>query len=156
MNNNRIRNLQFQIVSNTHRKHPESSISLPKRATAGSAAYDFFTPVDVEVPPYGTTMIWTDVKAQIPVGLMLMINVRSSMGKYGIKLANQQGWIDSDYYSNPSNDGNIGIMLENTTETPFRIKAGDRVAQGMFVQYFVTKDDEATEKRTGGFGSTTK
>ncbi len=154
INSNRVRGLQFQIVADKHRKNPDAEIILPKRATIGAAAYDFFCPVDTEVAPFGKTMIWTDVKAQIPNGLMLMINVRSSMGKYGIRMANTQGWVDSDYYSNPSNDGNIGILLENNDERPFKIKAGDRVAQGMFVQYYVTSDDNVITERTGGFGST--
>ena len=69
-------------------------------------------------------------------------------------LANTQGWIDSDYYSNSSNDGNIGIFLKNISDEPYVIKKGDRVGQGMFLSFLVSDNGNTDEIRTGGFGST--
>ena len=86
-----------------------------------------------------------------------MVCVRSSMGKKGVCLANDVGIIDSDYYSNPNNDGNIGVMLKNTSSTSFEIKAGDKIAQAIFMKYLVVDDDiPANNIRTSGFGSTGK
>ena len=151
---NRYRELRFSTVVNEHRKHPNASIQLPKRSTTGAGAYDFFSPADYVIKPGQQVMIWTDVKAIMPQGLMLLLNVRSSMGKSRLSLANTQGWVDSDYANNPGNDGNIGILLENNDVVAHTIRAGDRVAQGMFVKFYVTEDDFVDKEREGGFGST--
>ena len=78
------------------------------------------------------------------------------MGKQPMMLANTSGWVDSDYYSNPNNDGNIGINLRNLGNTPYIIQRGDRIAQGMFINYLVTDNDKTTTERLGGFGSSGK
>lgn len=143
----------FEVVNDNHRQ-TTGKITLPKRATAKSAAYDFYSPIDVTIQPNQSYLIWTDVKACCNDNEVFIINVRSSMGKQPIMLANSQGWVDCDYFSNPDNDGNIGINLRNIGNTPYIIQRGDRIAQGMFINYFVTDDDNATTKRNGGFGST--
>lgn len=147
---------KFEIVKDEMRKNPNEEIKLPKRGTINSMAYDFYSPVGITIPPHESRFFWTDVKVIMGKDEGLLINVRSSMGKYPIMLANTQGWIDSDYYSNPSNDGNIGINLFNLSDKPFIISKGDRIAQGMFVKFYITDDDETKEKRIGGFGSTNK
>ena len=76
------------------------------------------------------------------------------MGKQPIMIANTQGWIDSDYYSNADNDGNIGFRFLNLGDTPYEIRIGDRIGQGMFIKYGTVKDDNAKGLRSGGFGST--
>lgn len=84
-----------------------------------------------------------------------MIYIRSSVGiKKGLVLSNGTGVIDADYYSNPDNDGNIGISLLNTMNEDIVIEAGEKIAQGIFVGYLVADDDQATAERVGGFGST--
>lgn len=147
---------KFEVVRDEFRKHPEVEIQLPKRATEHSVAYDFFSPVDMVIQPGLSEMIWTDIKCQMFYDNALVINVRSSMGKHPIMIANTQGWIESDYYSNESNDGNIGFRFFNLGTEPYIIKVGDRIGQGMFIKYLTTKDDTTTTKRTGGFGSSGK
>lgn len=147
---------KFEVVADQYRKHPNTEIQLPKRATKNACAYDFYSPLSCWINPGEMQMIWTDIKAKITHNAALLINVRSSMGKHCIRLANTQGWVDADYYSNSSNDGNIGIMLLNDGDKPFEINQGDRIAQGMIIPYFIMDDDAATEERTGGFGSTGK
>lgn len=148
--------LHFEVVKDEMRKHPDVEINLPKRQTLGSMAYDFYSPVSAIIPPGQATMIWTDVKAVMPdaqVGLVL--NVRSSMGMKGMTLKNSQGWVDADFANNPSNDGNIGICLQNNGTSDYMIMIDDRIAQGMFVPFLVTDDDEVLSAgRVGGFGST--
>ena len=144
----------FEVVNDEFRKNPEIEIKLPTRATEHSAAYDFYSPVNVTIQPNEMAMIWTDVKASMYYDNVLLLNVRSSMGKYPIMIANTQGWIDSDYYSNVDNDGNIGIRLLNLGKTPYEIKIGDRIGQGMFVKFGTVKNDNAKGVRAGGFGST--
>ena len=145
---------RFEPVAEPFRRHDE--VRLPLRATASSVGYDFFAPEDVVIPPMGMAMIWTDVKACFGSDEALLINVRSSMGAQPVMLANTQGWIDSDYYSNPQNDGNIGIRLFNLGAEPYRIAQGQRIAQGMFVKYLTADNCNSDGVRTGGLGSTGK
>ena len=89
-------------------------------------------------------------------GEALIINPRSSMGKVDITLANTQGWVDADYYSNKGNDGNIGIFLKNNGDKPFEIKIGDRIGQGAFIPFLVADNGNTNVERKGGYGSTGK
>ena len=146
--------IRFEIVDDKFRKN--ETAQLPLRATAHSVGYDFFSPVDIEIPPMGAAMIWTDVKARFDPDEALLINVRSSMGKQPVMLANTQGWIESDYYSNPDNDGNIGIRLFNLGQTPYKIERGQRFAQGMFIKYLIAENCNSDSERVGGIGSTGK
>lgn len=145
----------FEVVSKAYRK-TTVDIILPTRATKSSIAYDFYSPIDTVINPMQSVMIWTDVKAEFNTDEALLINVRSSMGKHPIMIANTQGWIESDYYSNPDNDGNIGIRLFNLGTEPYEIKTGDRIAQGMFVKYLTADNGNTEQERTGGFGSSGK
>lgn len=130
-------------------------IKLPIRADQQSAGYDFFAPKDVQILPHNTLIILTDVKAYMQHDEVLKIFIRSSLAiKRGLQLANSVGVVDSSYYNNPDNDGNIGICITNTSGTAVTIKAGDRIAQGIFEKYLtIDEDDVLNEARIGGFGS---
>ena len=145
----------FEVVNDEHRKNG-GEIKLPVRATKNSIAYDFYSPVNITIQPQTSEMFWTDVKAIFNNDEALLINVRSSMGKQPIMIANTQGWIESDYANNPDNDGNIGFRLFNLGNTPYEIHVGDRIGEGMLIKYLTTDDDEATAQRMGGFGSSGK
>ena len=149
----------FEIVEDKHRKHPECEIVMPIRATSKSAGYDICTPVEVVVPAGGySSIIFTDIKAYMLPDEVLKTYVRSSIGmKKGLILANVTGIIDSDYYSNEDNDGNIGFMLKNLTDKDVVLEAGERVIQGIFSKYLVVDGDiPKNEDRKGGVGSTGK
>ncbi|MDR0987110.1 MAG: deoxyuridine 5'-triphosphate nucleotidohydrolase [Ruminococcus sp.] len=125
-----------------------NDVILPKRATKGSAGYDFFAPEEVTLP----CTIKTGVRVKINPGYVLCIFPRSGLGfKFGVKLANTVGVIDSDYYF-AENEGHIIIKCEANEN--FVLKKGERFAQGIFLPFGITIDDEAEGKRTGGFGST--
>jgi dUTP pyrophosphatase len=146
----------FEIVNDKHRKNKNIAINLPKRSDAGSAGYDFFTPVDLIVPKLGTAKFYTDIKAYMPKNETLLLFIRSSLGiKHKIILATNVSIIDSSYYSNLDNDGNIIVTLYNYGIEDYLIKKGERVVQGMFVNY-KTVDNETLEPklRKGGVGST--
>lgn len=147
----------FEVVADKHRKHGETEIILPKRGSKHSAGYDFYSPEEVIIPAGEQRLIWTDVKSYMQKDEVLFLVVRSSIGiKKGLQLANTVGIIDSDYYGNPENDGNIGICLKNTTDTDILIEAGERIAQGIFLKFFVGDAGNTEEERTGGIGSTNK
>lgn len=133
------------------------NIQLPKRATAGSAGYDFFMPEFMKQTFNEKTMqyeitIPTGVCCEIKDGWVLMLYPRSGLGfKHGVRLANSVGVIDSDYY-HADNEGHILVKLVNCGGISF--KEGMAFCQGVFMPYGVTLDDEAENKRTGGMGST--
>ena len=145
----------FEVVEK--RKNEGVEITLPKRGTSESMAYDFFSPISAEVKPGEIVKIWTDVKAYMQSGEGLILNVRSSMGGK-FMIANTQGWIEPDYYNNPSNEGNIGFFLKNISNEVLTINVGDRIGQGMFIPFLVSDNGNPEEEvtRTGGFGSTGK
>ena len=148
------KNRYFKLVNDKFRKHKKINIELPKRATEHSVAYDIYSPIDIVVEPHKSVVIWTDIKAKFNTNEALLINVRSSMGKYPVMLANSQGWIEADYYENPNNDGNIGVNLYNLSDIDYIVKKGDRIAQAMFINYLVADSGNTKNKRVGGFGST--
>ena len=102
----------FEIVRDDARKFADKEIQLPTRGTSKAMAYDFYANDDYVVAPGEVAKVWTDVKSYMGDNECLILNVRSSMGgKY--MLANTIGIVDSDYYGNPDNDGNIGFFLKN-------------------------------------------
>lgn len=91
----------------------------------------------------------------MPKDEVLLLHIRSSIGlKSHVTLANCTGVIDSDYYNNPDNEGNIGLALQNNGHKDVTFRKGERIMQGMFVKYGIADDDEARSKRKGGTGST--
>ncbi len=131
-----------------------NALRLPRRATAHSAGYDFFAPYDVFLPANGSAVIKTGVRAMIAEGWVLMLYPRSGLGfKLGLRLANTVGVIDGDYYF-ADNEGHIMIKLVNPSENSITLQAGTAFAQGVFVPYGITEDDNQEAKRHGGFGST--
>lgn len=128
---------------------------LPLRSTKNSSAYDFFAPREYTIFPNDQILIWTNVKAYMLPDEFLQIHVRSSVGiKKGLVLANVTGIIDSDYYSNPDNDGNIAICLYNRGNQGVKIKQGEKIAQGIFMKYLIADNCNSNVERTGGIGST--
>jgi dUTP pyrophosphatase len=128
---------------------------LPTRSTSGSAGYDFSVIKETTIPANGTVKIDTYLKAYMQKNEFLAIHIRSSMGtKRGLYLLNQTGIVDSDYYNNVDNEGHISIFVGNRTNEDVIIKARERFAQGIFMNYLIADNDGATGERIGGFGST--
>ena len=133
-------------------------IKLPKRATSGSAGYDFFAPVTLTLKPGETVKVPTGIRAKMEEDFVLKLYPRSGLGfKYRLQLNNTVGIIDSDYY-NSDNEGHIFAKLTNDTneEKTVEIPQNTGFMQGIFLEYGITVDDDVCEIRNGGFGSTTK
>ena len=136
------------------------NIQFPKRATKGSAGYDFKSPLDFTLTPGSSIKIPTGIRCKIKDGWVLKCYPRSGLGfKFRIRLFNTVAVVDSDYFYS-DNEGHIFIKLANETNDGklVKIKQGEGFAQGVFVEYGITVDDDEDEKeiRNGGFGSTTK
>lgn len=147
-----------EVIELDGKKVYGTEIILPTRADKRSAGYDFYLPQDVVLLPQRRTIIWTDVKAYMQEDEVLKLYIRSSMGiKHGLMIANGTGIIDSSYYGNPDNDGNIGIAIVNTSPKGIELKKGERIAQGVFLKYLIADNDVSLKaERTGGFGSSGK
>ena len=138
-------------------KETYDSYNLPVRHTNCSAGYDFESILSFELQPGEIKKIPTGIKVQMNQDEMLMIVVRSSTGfKYNVRMCNQVGIIESDYYNNSSNEGHMWIALQNEGTEVFKVEAGDRIAQGIFVKFLTVDDEEKIDnERNGGLGSTT-
>ena len=135
-----------------------NDIKLPKRATKGSAGYDYFAPFDIVLKPNETIKVPTGIRVYMEEGWVLKNYPRSGLGfKFRLQLNNTVGIVDSDYYYS-SNEGHIMSKITNDTNEnkTITIKKGDGFSQGIFLEYGITYDDEVSEIRDGGFGSTTK
>ena len=145
----------FECVVEEHRKGTMDYI-LPKRGTSRSAGYDLASPIDVVIEPHSSKLIWTNLKAYMQDNEVLQLHVRSSSAiKRNLMLKNTVGIIDADYYSNKSNDGNIGLNLYNMSDEAVVIQKGDRLVQGIFMKYLTVDNDTfLKDDRTGGVGST--
>lgn len=132
-------------------------VKIPERKTKGSAAYDFATPYGFQLFPGERVTIPTGIKAIMENGEVLIMAVRSSVGIHdGVLFSNGIGVIDSDYADNEQTGGDIHLALWNTSSKAVAYDAGERLAQGFFVKFDTTEDDNARGERTGGFGSTGK
>ncbi|MBR5005306.1 MAG: dUTP diphosphatase [Erysipelotrichaceae bacterium] len=132
-------------------------IKLPKRATTGSAGYDYYSPVDITLKPGETVKIPTGIRCRMENGWVLMNYPRSGLGfKYRLQLNNTVGVIDSDYYGS-SNEGHIMSKMTNDSNEGkvVEIKQGTGFMQGIFMEFGICEDDDADAVRDGGFGSTT-
>ena len=135
-----------------------NNFNLPKRSTKYSAGYDFEASQNYVIKPNEIVKIPTGIKVTMNQDEMLMIVVRSSMGfKYNVRMCNQVGIIESDYYNNESNEGHMWVALQNHGTNDYIINKGDKFAQGIFVKFLtVDNEEEIKTERKGGFGSTTK
>lgn len=130
------------------------TVEKPKRATTGSAGYDFVSPIDILLEPGETAKFPTGIRVKIEPGWYLGLYPRSGLGfKYRLQMDNTVGIIDSDYYFS-DNEGHIHCKMTNNGGKFLMIKAGERFAQGIFQQFGITEDDNADGVRNGGFGST--
>ncbi len=148
----------FDNLDEAKIKELYDSLILPKRATKGSAGYDFYAPFDITLAPGETIKIPTGIRVYMEENYVLKLYPRSGLGfKYRIQLNNTVGIIDSDYYYS-DNEGHIFAKVTNDSNEnkTVEIKKGTGFMQGIFVEYAITFDDDTQSIRNGGFGSTTK
>ena len=138
-------------------KSAYDNIKMPKRSTAYSGGYDISTPIAFKLAPGGTIKVPTGLRVTgMPDNVVLLGYVRSSIGiKRNIVLSNGTMVLDADY-ANAENEGHAWIALRNLGDAWEEFGAGDKICQGVFVNYLITEDDDADGVRVGGIGSTGK
>ena len=151
----------FHSFNENELRNLYDNIKLPKRATPGSAGYDFFSPFTKILIPGESIVIPTGIRCHFySSDFSLDLYPRSGLGfKHRLSIANTVGIIDSDYYFS-DNEGHIQVKLcydgFDDNKNSLQITQGDRFVQGIFHKYYITVDDDAEGERTGGFGSTGK
>lgn len=133
-------------------------IKKPVRATAKSAGYDIFMPITVTLKPGETVKVPTGIRVFMDEAYVFMIYPRSGLGfKYRLQLNNTVGVIDADYYES-DNEGHIFVKITNDSNEGKTVVLEEftAFAQGIFMQYGITFDDDVTQQRNGGLGSTSK
>ena len=147
--------MKFEEVREGFKAYRYQPTILPVRSTSKSAGYDFFLKEDVTIWPGEHVFQYTDVKCELARDEVLLLFIRSSVGiNKHLTLANGTGVIDADYYNNSNNNGNIGLTLFNYGNEVQTMKKGERIMQGIVVDYKVSENDISTSVRSGGFGST--
>ena len=134
------------------------NLKLPKRATKGSAGYDFFTPVNIVLNPGESLKVPTGIRVEMEANWVLQLYPRSGLGfKFRLQLNNTVGIIDSDYFYS-DNEGHIFAKITNDSKEgkTLCVEKGTAFMQGIFLEYGITVDDETEGVRNGGFGSTSK
>ncbi len=148
----------FGAISEELLEKIHANLRTPRRATIGSAGYDFFAPLDIVIKPGETIKIPTGICVEMEEGWVLKCYPRSGLGfKYRLQLNNTVAIIDSDYFHS-DNEGHIFAKITNDTNEnkTIHIPAGTGFMQGIFVEYGITLDDEVDAVRNGGLGSTSK
>ena len=148
----------FDNLDDEKIKNLYDDLKTPKRATKGSAGYDFYAPFDITLKPGETVKVPTGIRVYMEENYVLKLYPRSGLGfKFRLQLNNTVGIIDSDYYYS-DNEGHIFAKITNDSNEgkTVTLKKGEGFMQGIFVEYGITLDDDVEEIRNGGFGSTTK
>lgn len=136
-------------------KGQANAVRLPQRMTSGSAGHDFFLPAPLMLEVNESAVVATGTRCKIAEGWVLMIMPKSGLGfKFGLRLANTVGVIDSDYFG-AANEGHILIKLTNAGKARIELSAGAAFAQGIFLPFGTVEDDDTDDIRHGGIGSTT-
>ena len=131
---------------------------LPEYQTAFSAGLDVraANPEAIVIAPGQRALIPTGLFLEIPEGYEVQVRSRSGLAlKSGVYVLNSPGTIDADYR------GEVGVILANSGQELFTVRAGDRVAQLVLAPvsrlfWEQVSDLNASDRGPGGFGSTGK
>ena len=119
---------------------------LPQRDSDCTAGYDIYLLEDLRIKPNETVKLPTGIKSCFEKDEVLLLVIRSSMGfKYNIRLCNQVGVIDADYYNNPDNEGHIWVKIQNEGNETITFSKGEVIAQGIFFKYLITESDRSID-----------
>lgn len=132
-----------------------ANAQLPYRKLTTDAGYDLYSIEDVELPPGRSTLVHTGVQIAAPPGYYYTIEGRSSLWMIGIEPS--RGIIDATY------TGEVVVSLINTSDSPYTVKSGDRIAQIILHKQIHAEFDIVSEfspwynqRGNNGFGSTGK
>ena len=129
-------------------------LELPSFQTRGSAGMDVRAAADLTLGVGQTALVPTGFALELPDGLEAQLRPRSGLAlRHGLTMLNSPATIDSDYR------GEVGVILTNLGQEPFRVQRGERIAQMVFARFervetLEVEELSASERGEGGFGST--
>lgn len=130
----------------------KSTLPDPVYQTANSACFDISSTLDLEIGPSETAIVPTGLYVDAPTPTCLCLEIKSRSGlaaKKSVIVLNAPGVVDADYKDE------IKVILHNFGRIPFKVKVGDRIAQGMIVKYELADGVTVlSTARSGGLGST--
>ncbi len=141
--------MKIKIINKSNNQNPFYQ-------TSGSSGMDLraFIPSPITLPPGDRLLIPTGIFLEIPEQYEAQIRSRSGLAlKKGITVLNSPGTVDADYR------GEIGVILFNSSKTPFQINPSDRIAQLIFTKVIKanwenSEELNTTKRSSAGFGST--
>ncbi len=147
-----VETVEIEIVRLPH----GHDLQLPDYATAAAAGADLLAAIDqeIELKPLERRIVPTGISISLPVGFEAQVRPRSGLAaKNGVTVANAPGTIDADYR------GEVGVILINLGQEPFRISRGMRIAQLVVARHAravwrEVSELDRTARGAGGFGST--
>ena len=147
-----VESVEIEIVRLPHGQ----DLDLPDYATAAAAGADLLAAIDrdIELGPLERKSVPTGISIALPVGFEAQVRPRSGLAaRHGITVANAPGTIDADYR------GEVGVILVNLSNEPFKITRGMRIAQLVVARHARAVWHEVSElgqtaRGAGGFGST--
>ena len=130
----------------------------PAYATPQSAGVDLRANLEepLVLQPLQRAMVPTGLYIALPAGYEAQVRPRSGLAaKHGITVLNSPGTVDADYR------GELKTILVNLSQEPFEIAPGERIAQMVIarheqVEWELVEELDATQRGSGGFGSTGK
>ena len=134
------------------RIHPDAA--LPSYAHEGDAGMDVRSVEELELAPGARALVHTGLVMMLPPGWEAQVRPRSGLAlKHGVTVLNAPGTIDAGYR------GEVGVILVNFGDRPFKVSKGDKVAQVVVApvtraEIVETSELDETERGAGGFGST--
>ena len=125
----------------------------PSYATEGSWGADLVAAAGAVLSPGRVTKVRTGLHIELPEDYEAQVRPRSGLGSKGITVINSPGTIDQDY------KGEVCVMLVNTTNEPYNVEVGDRIAQLVVAracraQFRFVTELSSTARGDKGFGST--
>ncbi len=126
---------------------------LPFRKRDTDVGYDIYSVEDKILTAQGATIVKTGIQISAPPGYYYTIEGRSSLWIRGI--FPNRGIIDSTFC------GEVVVSLVNVNDTPFEVKAGDRIAQIILSKQYDAEFEVVeqfsplyNQRGVDGFGST--
>ena len=153
------------VYSDEEIKKMHEQLPYPCRSTIHAGGYDFFAPYDFTLKPGETIVVPTGFRVHMNDDEIFNLFIRSGTGfKYNVRLSNQVGVVDADYYGNSNNEGHMFASFTNHGTKDWVNKSVGlvreekaKMVQGIFMPFYLTKDDECLNiTRNGGFGSTNR
>jgi len=134
------------------RLHPDATLPKYAHGPAEDAGLDLCAVAAATLEPGVPVLVPTGLAIELPAGFEAQIRPRSGLAlKHAITLPNSPGTID------PAYRGEIGVIMLNLGQVPYRVSKGDRIAQMVIARYEAVEWAETelsdTARGEGGFGS---